>query len=358
MPVGSLDVNAIASTVTLFPEANNASTLATPDTPGQGVFISPSTSVAGRPADITGYFVVAATEEGKLEYNSGDGLLTLNELSDVTITNPIKGQYLGYNGSIWVNEFIDSTNPWKAPVRVATTANIALTGLQTIDTVALAAGDRVLVKDQADPVQNGIYSVVDGAAWVRTEDFLAGSSASCDAVCVQEGATNGGFLFKCINVPPNDVVNIDGLTFVTFGSGDVVGPASSTDNSIARWDTTTGKLLQDSVVSLSDLGAITGAVSIVTTTGISSLGAGAGGSVNLGGSGSSIANVAPSAGDKAGFFGVTAVSQQTAAGASGYASVGGSAVSSDDTFTGGVGAGAYTIGDIVAALKNLGLIAQ
>jgi hypothetical protein len=39
----------------------------------------------------------------------------------------------------------------KAPARVATTgSNITLSGLQTIDGIALAAGDRVLVKDQTD----------------------------------------------------------------------------------------------------------------------------------------------------------------------------------------------------------------
>ncbi len=42
------------------------------------------------------------------------------------------------------------------------------------------------------------------------------------------------------------------------GSGDVVGPASSTDNAIARYDGTTGKLLQDSVVIVADNGDISG----------------------------------------------------------------------------------------------------
>ena len=41
------------------------------------------------------------------------------------------------------------------------------------------------------------------------------------------------------------------------GSGDVVGPASSTDNAIARFDGTTGKQLQNSVVTIGDNGAIT-----------------------------------------------------------------------------------------------------
>lgn len=46
------------------------------------------------------------------------------------------------------------------------------------------------------------------------------------------------------------------------GSGNVVGPASSTDNAIARFDSTTGKLIQNSVVIVGDTGAITGAASV------------------------------------------------------------------------------------------------
>ncbi len=73
--------------------------------------------------------------------------------------------------------------------------------------------------------------------------------------------------------------------------------------------------------------------------------------------GSGTINVANS-GNLLGFFQATAVAQQTAIGASGYASVGGSAVSSGDTFTGGVGSSAYTVGDLVKSMKNLGLIAK
>jgi hypothetical protein len=40
------------------------------------------------------------------------------------------------------------------------------------------------------------------------------------------------------------------------GGGDVVGPAGATDNRIARWDTTTGKLLQDSAIAVTDNGAV------------------------------------------------------------------------------------------------------
>jgi len=52
---------------------------------------------------------------------------------------------------------------WKAPAKAATTANITLSGAQTIDTVAVVAGDTVLVKNQTLPAQNGIYTVQTGA---------------------------------------------------------------------------------------------------------------------------------------------------------------------------------------------------
>jgi hypothetical protein len=48
----------------------------------------------------------------------------------------------------------------------------------------------------------------------------------------------------------------------TDAGGDVVGPSSATDNALARFDTTTGKLIQNSVVTVSDTGAIAGATTI------------------------------------------------------------------------------------------------
>ena len=79
---------------------------------------------------------------------------------------------------------------FKASVRAATTANITLSGLQTIDGVVLVAGDRVLVKAQTDGSQNGIYLAVDGGAWTRSTD--ADTSAEVTAgmfTFVEEGST-------------------------------------------------------------------------------------------------------------------------------------------------------------------------
>lgn len=58
---------------------------------------------------------------------------------------------------------------FKDAVRCATTANISLSGLQTIDGITVVAGDRVLVKNQTTPSQNGIY-VAGSGAWARATD--------------------------------------------------------------------------------------------------------------------------------------------------------------------------------------------
>ncbi|MGB8852262.1 MAG: hypothetical protein WCC69_01695, partial [Pirellulales bacterium] len=88
-------------------------------------------------------------------------------------------------------------NP-KAPVKAATTASITLSGLQTIDGVALAAGDRVLVKNQTYEQKNGIYFVAAGT-WSRAKDAEVSSgdySALWNATTtVLQGTTNGGLYF-------------------------------------------------------------------------------------------------------------------------------------------------------------------
>jgi hypothetical protein len=50
--------------------------------------------------------------------------------------------------------------------------------------------------------------------------------------------------------------------------GDVFGPASATDNAVARFDSTTGKLIQNSVVTISDAGATTGITTLAASTSV------------------------------------------------------------------------------------------
>jgi hypothetical protein len=110
------------------------------------------------------------------------------------------------------------TNPnpdlaWKAPVRVATTgANIALAGLQTIDGVALVAGDRVLVKDQADQTTNGLYNAATGN-WTRTIDAANNSQWTQGvSVLATQGTANANAAFRLAAANPV-VVGTSALTF-------------------------------------------------------------------------------------------------------------------------------------------------
>lgn len=75
----------------------------------------------------------------------------------------------------------------KPSVRGATTAAVTLSGGQTIDGVALVAGDRVLVKNQADAATNGVYIVAAGA-WARAADAITPNSFWM----VEEGTVNDG----------------------------------------------------------------------------------------------------------------------------------------------------------------------
>jgi hypothetical protein len=76
----------------------------------------------------------------------------------------------------------------KASCLVATTVDIGLSGLLTVDGVTLSAGDRVLVKDQAAPAENGIY-VVAASAWSRSADADAYAELVSAYTFIEEGNT-------------------------------------------------------------------------------------------------------------------------------------------------------------------------
>ena len=106
---------------------------------------------------------------------------------------------------------------WKDPARVATTANITLSGAQTIDGVAVSAGDRVLVKDQSAGAANGIYLAAAGA-WTRATDFDAAAEVLGAAVFVSEGATQGNQVWLMTTDAPI-TIGTTVLTFAQVGGG-------------------------------------------------------------------------------------------------------------------------------------------
>lgn len=90
----------------------------------------------------------------------------------------------------------------KAPVRAATTAAITLSGEQTVDGVAVVEGDRVLVKNQASSVDNGIYDVSSGG-WTRSLDFDGSNDfVQGTAIVVQQGTTYANTMWKVTTASP------------------------------------------------------------------------------------------------------------------------------------------------------------
>lgn len=90
---------------------------------------------------------------------------------------------------------------------VATFNNITLSGLQTIDGLALSVGNVVLVGFQSTSSQNGIYIVAAGA-WTRAPFFSAGIvlAQNCNiSVFVQEGTTQGGHTFQLTTLTTSTV---------------------------------------------------------------------------------------------------------------------------------------------------------
>lgn len=109
---------------------------------------------------------------------------------------------------------------WMAPCRVATTANIviatALNAGDVIDGVTLASGDRVLVKDQSTPSQNGPY--VAGASPARAPDADAtGELIPGTKIRITEGDQNGDTEWA-ITTDGTITIGTTGITFAKMGS--------------------------------------------------------------------------------------------------------------------------------------------
>jgi len=109
---------------------------------------------------------------------------------------------------------------WKASAHAATTANITLSGTQTIDGVAVGVGDRVLVKNQSTGSQNGIYVVASGA-WSRSTDANTGTELWGATIFIDNGGTvNGGTQWSNSNTT-SPTLGTDAITFAQIAGAGV-----------------------------------------------------------------------------------------------------------------------------------------
>jgi hypothetical protein len=107
---------------------------------------------------------------------------------------------------------------------------IALYDIVSIDGEIINVGDRVLLKDQLDPYENGLYVMRDDAmsetlfpsatfpVLVRADDMLPEAAAASAFAFVQQGATQGDTGWVCTNDADGDEVGASALSFAQFSS--------------------------------------------------------------------------------------------------------------------------------------------
>jgi len=135
----------------------------------------------------------------------------------------------------------------RAAVRVATIGNITFSGSQTVDGVSLTNGDRVLVKNQSNPAENGIYIYNSGGSWTRATDFDEATSdeiSQGSQIFVQEGTINSKTGWSLSSAEPYTIgttslifIQYAGANSYTAGTGlNLTGNQFSAQTTSAIWN--------------------------------------------------------------------------------------------------------------------------
>ena len=125
------------------------------------------------------------------------------------------------NSDIANKYYVDSIAQGLSPkqaVKCATTANITLSGLQTIDTYTTLSGDRVLVKNQTNSAENGIY-LASATAWTRSVDMDVWSEVPGAYTVIINGSTNANTSWVT-TAADTGTIGVTAMPWVQFsGSG-------------------------------------------------------------------------------------------------------------------------------------------
>ena len=151
------------------------------------------------------------------------------------ITDWLVGDWAVYNGTVW--QKVDNTE-------TVTSVN-GQTGAVVLTTTNIAEGTNLYYTDAR---ARASVSAGTGISYVSGTGVITNSAPD------QTVVLNAGTGISTSGTYPNFTIT---NTSPSLG-GDVVGPASATDNAIARYDLTTGKLIQNSLVIIGDTGSVTG----------------------------------------------------------------------------------------------------
>jgi hypothetical protein len=188
------------------------------------------TSLAG----LTGPGVVTATGTGSFVMN----YIGAANSTDIPNLASAETVFVQLSGSTMSGPLVLSANPTiplgaatkqyvDQSVSAAAGSNIALSGLQTIDGIALAANARVLVMGQANTTLNGVY-LANSGAWARSIDLSTWSEIVGAFVFVETGAQYGATGWVC-TASPSGTLGTNAVTWAQFsGAGTyTAGPGLS-----------------------------------------------------------------------------------------------------------------------------------
>jgi hypothetical protein len=169
---------------------------------------------------------------------------------------PVTGELSGSWGDV-VNDSITSLldSAISGTTTLSADADVTLT---TTDGVANQARQAILLWTAGGSTTRNITAPAHSKAY-----FVINKTSSTQSIVIRGvGPTTG----VTVRAGQQALVVWNGVDFVEVASGDVDGPSSATDNAVARFDGTTGKLVQNSLVTIDDSGNVSGVVQINTTT--------------------------------------------------------------------------------------------
>jgi hypothetical protein len=144
------------------------------------------------------------------------------------------GDWAIYNGTVW--QKVDNTD--------AVSSVNGQTGTVVLTTTDIGEGTNLYYTDTRARASN---SAGTGISYDNSTGVITNSAPDQTVSLTGAGTTSISGTYPNFTITSNDEFD-----------GDVVGPASATDNAIARYDSTTGKLIQNSVVLVDDTGSVTG----------------------------------------------------------------------------------------------------
>jgi hypothetical protein len=246
-------------------------------------------SVSGGPITTSGSITVTNTAPDQtVVLNSGTGISTSGTYPNFTVTNTAPDQTVSIASGTGISA--TGTYPAFTVANTGVTSAVAGTGISVSGstgavTVTNTAPDQTVVLTGAGTtVVTGTYPNFTITSTDSTTGTVTSVAATAGTGISVTGSpiTTSGTLNITNTAPDQTVVLTAGTGISTSGTypnftitntspslgGDVVGPASSTDNAIARFDTTTGKLLQNSVVTVGDTGAVSGVTTLSASTSV------------------------------------------------------------------------------------------